>query len=326
MLGSDGWKAARGDLALKKRDSATVRQAAPVRVLPQRFMFLTLIGITFGLLVLGKADGVLAERMRVAASDLVTPILEVMSRPISSIREAVERVRALGDLQAENQALRAQNQRLLEWQAVARQLDAENRTLRDLMKMAPDPRRNYVTSRVVTDYGGAFARSVLINAGERDGIAKNQAAVTGAGLAGRIVEVGEASARVLLITDINSRIPVMIEGSRDRAVLAGTNGRMTALLYLPRHARPKLGQRIVTSGHGGLFPPGIPVGRIATMEEDQIAVQPLVDWDHLELLRVVDYQVDRSLQPRGFEAIAHAILAGKSGVPGITAKPSRRER
>ena len=124
---------------------------------------------------------------------------------------------------AENTGLRQRNERLAHWQTVARQLEAENQAMRKMLDMAPEAGIGFVTARVIGDQGGAFVRSVLVNAGTSQGAARGQAAVTGEGLAGRVAEAGGRSARVLLITDMNSRIPILVGGARDRAVLAGAD-------------------------------------------------------------------------------------------------------
>ena len=139
--------------------------------------------------------------------------------------------------------------------------------------------------------GGAFVRTVLINAGERNGIEKGQAAVTGDGLAGRIAEVGQRSARVLLLTDINSRVPEVVGNVRDRAVMAGDNANAPELLYLGPTAKVKIGDRVNTSGQGGVFPPGLPIGVVSSVSEKGIRVKPFVDWSHMEVLRIVDYEM-----------------------------------
>ncbi|MFX4941244.1 rod shape-determining protein MreC, partial [Acinetobacter baumannii] len=88
----------------------------------------------------------------------------------------------------------------------------------------------FITARVVADPGGPFVRTVLTTAGRRHGVRKGQAAMAGPGLIGRVIEVGEWSSRVLLITDLNARIPVVMENSRQRAVLSGDNSEMPRLL------------------------------------------------------------------------------------------------
>ena len=139
------------------------------------------------------------------------PILDVMSRPASTIAEVVGAVRDLAALRAENVRLREENANLMHWQTLARQLDNENRALRGQLNFVPDPDPSFVTTRVVGDTGGAFVHSMLVNSGPRR-IRKGQAVIAGEVLVGRIAEVGQRSARVLLLTDINSHIPVMLEG------------------------------------------------------------------------------------------------------------------
>ncbi len=153
----------------------------------------------------------------------------------------------------------------------------------------PDARARFVSARVVADPGGAFVRSKIVNSGRREGVTKGQAVITGAGLAGRIFEAGLHSARVLLITDINSRIPVVVESSRDRAILTGDNGPQPRLAFLASSAQVAKGDRIVTSGQGGLFPEGLPIGTVASVKDGVARVVPLVDFDRMEFVRVVDY-------------------------------------
>ena len=105
-----------------------------------------------------------------------------------------------------------------------------------------------------------------------------------------MVEVGEWTARVLLITDINARVPVLLDNStRQRAVLAGDNSDEPRLLYLPPEASASVGDRVVTSGDGGLFPVGLPIGVVAAVEDRMIKVKPMVDLGKLEHVELVDF-------------------------------------
>jgi rod shape-determining protein MreC len=276
--------------------------ATPIRQWAQRFAFLLLVATAFALMLLGKADTVFVERARTAITDTVTPVLDVVSRPIASVAEVLHEGQELAALRAQNAALRQENARLQHWQQVARRLQAENRALGQLLNVAPEPSTDFVTGRVVADSGGAFVRSVLVNAGRQQGIEKGQAALAGDGLAGRVAEVGERSARVLLLTDINSRIPAVIADSRYRGILAGDNTAHPRLLYLPEEARPEPGERIVTSGHGGVFPPGLPIGRVVRAGEQGVRVAPYADWNRMEYLRVVDYRMPGILMTGGARA------------------------
>ena len=261
-----------------------------------RFTFVLLFGASLALMVLGKSESPIVERARLTVTDAVTPIMNGLSRPLASIRQAYDNAREVLDLREENAALREQQARLVQWQSVARQLEAENRALRDLLKFAPDRAASFVTARVVADNGGAFVRSVLVAAGSRDGLRKGDAAVTGEGLVGRVAEVGERSARVLLLTDINSRIPVVIERSRDQGILAGDNSDNPRLLYLSHGSQLVPGDRVVTSAAGGAFPPGLPVGVVKSTDTGGAVVELFVDWDHMEYLRLLDYRLTGVLQ------------------------------
>lgn len=277
---------------MKQRTGSVLRFATPLKVLAQRFAFLTLIGIAFGLMMLAKADMVVIERMRSAATDAVAPILDVFSRPTAAVSDFADGVREAVWLRTENARLREDNERLLHWQQVARRLEAENRTLRGLLNVVPAAPVSFVTARVIADSGGTFVRSVLVDSGAGDGVKKGQAVITGHGLVGRVAAVGKHSARVLLITDLNSRIPVLVASTRERAVLAGDNSDRPTLVHLASEAAVSPGDPIVTSGHGGAFPPGLPVGVVASVAEGDVRVQPYVSWSRLEYVRVVDFGLE----------------------------------
>lgn len=274
---------------MKDRARPIHRIAAPIRGAAQRFAYLGLVAGTFAAMMLGKADVLLAERFRAHVSDAMAPILDALARPTATVAELVRAARGMSSLNEDNIRLREENARLLQWQAVARRLDAENKSLRQLLNFPPDGEMRFVTARVIGDTGGAFARSLLLNAGQRDGVRKGQVVVSGQGLVGRITSVGGHSSRVLLITDLNSRVPVVVEPTRTRAMMAGNNTDLPHLLYLPPGAEVSPGDRVVTSGHAGVYPPGLPVGVVAAVSEAGISVQPLVEREKLEYLRIVDY-------------------------------------
>jgi rod shape-determining protein MreC len=272
-----------------KRPGRVLRFAAPLKVFAQRFTFLGLIALSVGLMVLGKAETPLVERARAAVTDAFIPVLDAISRPVATVADIGDRVSSMMNVYSENTRLREENERLLNWQAVARKLDAENHSLREIAHFVPEAQVSFVSARVVADAGGTFVRSVLVVAGARDGVAKGQAAVTGEGLVGRVGEVGDRSARILLLTDYNSQVPVMIESSGERAILTGDNSDQPKLVYLTSTARPQPGDRVVTSGHGGVFPPGLPIGVVISAGEGTVRVRPFVEFYRLDHVRLIDY-------------------------------------
>jgi len=272
-----------------KQHTGMVGRLATLRLLAQRFAFLTLVMASFALMLLGKADTVLVERFRVFVDDAVTPVLQVMSRPAAAVSSVFNAIHDLAALRAENVRLTEENVRLMHWQTVARELDNENRALRAQLNFLPGPEAAFITARVIGDTGGAFVHSMLLNAGTRDGIRKGQAVIAGENLVGRIAEVGDRSARILLLTDINSHIPVVIEGSHAKAILTGDNSDRARLNYLAPNSAAVPGNRVVTSGHGGAFPPGLPVGVIASAQDGIVRVEPFVHRYQLDYVTVVDY-------------------------------------
>ncbi len=243
-------------------------------------------------MLVGKMEPAAFERARAQVTDAVAPILDAVSRPLDVAHDMIGEGKTLLALREENARLRAGQDRLLQWQAIARKLETENKALRELLNFVPAPGTKHISARVIGDSGGAFARTMILNAGSRDGVRKGQAVITGAGLVGRVQEVGLRSSRLLLLADLNSRIPVVIESSRVRGVVAGTNGETLRLVHLPPDVVAAPGDRIVTSGHGGALPPGLPVGVVSVVGETGIEVEPFVDPARLEVVQALDYGLD----------------------------------
>lgn len=293
------------------------RVAAPIRNFAHRFAYAGLVIGAFALMMLAKVDAVLVERARVHMTDAVAPILDVLAEPMAAIHEGVAEAQSMIDLYQENKRLRAERTRLLHWQGVARKLEAENRVLREQLGVIPEREASFVTARVIADTGGAFSQSVIVNAGARQGVREGQAAVTADGLVGRVIDVGSRSARVLLVTDINAKIPVLVEPSRTRAIMAGANKALPKLNWLPPGAVIGVGDRVVTSGHAGVFPPGLPVGQVVAVGENGLLVQPYVDVNRLQYVRILDFGLSGILQlpQRGASEAAAAKASSKRGQP-----------
>ena len=280
-----------------------MRLAAPAKVLLQRFAFLFLILAAFGIMLLSKSETIVVEKVSTVVVDVFAPIMDVLSRPAAAANDAVKTVRGLADLRDENIRLARENERLLVWQEAARRLASQNQALQSLLDFKPSPNSQSIATRVIADSGGAFVRSIVVNAGDRDGVRKGQAAVSGAGLAGRVTTAGYRSARILLITDINSRVPILIESSRDRAILSGDNSGMPRLTFLPANASIKAGDRVITSGHGGVFPPGLQIGQVVPSGDGVMRVKPNVSFDQLEFVRLIDFASVSSIVPQGEPAV-----------------------
>jgi rod shape-determining protein MreC len=274
-----------------------IRLSPQMRTAIQRTTLPILVLLSGAIVVLGKADQLLFNSVRTSVTDAVAPLLKAVAEPLDAVGNVVDRAKMVVTTYQENLRLETENRKLLQWQQVARNLDAENKELRGLLKAIPSSSLAYVTAPVIANSGGAFVRMILINAGTEDRVARGQAAITGEGLVGRLTEVGDRASRVLLITDLNSRIPVTIENSHVPAVLAGDNSERPRLMYLPSADTVKVGDRIVTSGEGGVFPPGLPVGVVSVVDATGPRVEPYVELSQLGYVLVVDYGLSRALPP-----------------------------
>lgn len=265
--------------------------AGQVRLVLHRFALVILVIAAFAAMLIGKADTVLVENARVLALDLASPALEAIARPVAVANRTIADLKEFATLREENARLREENSRLLAWQTAARRLENENNRLRALANFREGPEASFITARIVGDSVSAYVRGALLNVGRKAGVEPGQAVVTGEGLAGRVAEVGDNSARVLFVTDVNSRLPVQVERTRERAILAGDNSALMRLTLAQTLQGVQRGDRIVTSGHGGSFPVGIPVGEVVQTESGSVKVRPFADFSRLEFVRVVDYGV-----------------------------------
>jgi rod shape-determining protein MreC len=273
------------------RLSIQARQALARLTLP------VLIVVSFGMMLLGKADTLLADRARIALADGLAPIYAVLSTPLARIHAAIAETVTLWDMREENDRLRAENEKLRRWQSIALALDAENQRLKASLRWIPDPDASFVTARVVADAGGVYAKAVLLSVGPNNGIRKGEIAVDERGLVGRITEVGARTARVLLITDMNSRIPVILETSRAHAILVGTNGNRPRLQYWPEGVTPQEGERIVTSAEANAFPANLPIGSVHYTSNGAPEVEPAAMLQKLEVVRIFDYGLNGVTAP-----------------------------
>jgi rod shape-determining protein MreC len=260
----------------------------PIRHAASRAGFALLVTAGIVLLVMSKTEHPAAIKLRTALSDALVPVVEVVARPVDAVAGIGQWLAELSALHSENVALKNQNLQLLQWQAIAKDMEAENASLKELLKVIPAAKKSFLTARVVSDMSGPYVHAALINAGSEAGIHKDRAVVDADGLVGRVVEVGKSSARVLLLGDINSRVPVLAEASREKAILAGQNDGLPSLSYVASNSRIAVGERIVTSGDGGIFPSGVPVGVVTSIQGGVISVQPFVDAARLEYVSIVD--------------------------------------
>jgi rod shape-determining protein MreC len=254
-----------------------------------RLSLIFFILASLGLLILAKMEDAKTRTVSGYIIDAAVPVMDIFSRPIDFMFRIGDSFEELTTIRSQNTLLREENTRLREKLMYSLQIESENAHLQRLLNFVGKPNPQYIAARVVGDTSGPFLQSAIINAGSNDGVRKGQAVVNEKGLVGRIIEAGARSSRLLLVTDINSRIPIVTSRSRERAVLAGNNEGMPELLYLPDDTRIEIGEVVLTSGDGDVFPIDQPIGVVESREKDNVTVRPFVEWNRLEYVSVVDY-------------------------------------
>jgi len=277
---------------MDQRPSNILRVTQPLKSLVQRFAYLGLIAAAFGLMLVGKIDAVIVDQVRAEVINAAAPMLGAMSSPVQTVSDLIENAGAVLDMRAENERLREENARLLQWQMAARKLQADNAALSKLLQVVPETPASYISARVIASARGTYSNSIVLNAGAIHGVRKGQAVLGDSGFVGRIADVSSHASRVLLLTDVSSRIPVMLETSRARALMVGGNVNRPRLVFVTPGTRVTPSERIVTSGDGGAFPPGLPIGVVASVTDSTIEVQLFADYDRLEYVRIGDFGLD----------------------------------
>ena len=263
---------------------------APVRRAITVFLLLGL----FGLFVLWRIDSPRVEKFRALVIDTFVPSFEWMLRPMTSVVKLAQDYQSYEKLLEQNKELRRELQQMKSWKEAALQLEQENARLLDLNQLRVDSKLTHVSGIVVADSGSPFRQSVLLNIGSRDGIQDGWAAMDGLGLVGRISGVGSSTSRVILLTDNASQIPVIIQPSGQQAILMGDNSYAPPVEFIENVDLVRPGDRIVTSGEGGVLPAGLLIGTLALDPNNRLRARLAADYERLEFLKVLrDYGTEK---------------------------------
>ncbi len=240
-----------------------------------------------GLFLVWRIDSPRVERFRAAVVDRVVPSFDWAMAPVTGFVGLVADFRSYQALADQNGDLRRELQQMKAWKEAALQLEQENARLLELNNVRLDPQLTYITGVVMTDSGSPFRQSVLLNVGHRDGILDGWPAMDGIGLVGRISGVGQSTSRTILLTDTSSRIPVTIQPSGQKAILAGDNTLNPPIEFLENADTVRPGDRVVSSGDGGIFPADLLVGQVALGSDRRLRVRLAADYGRLEFLRIL---------------------------------------
>ncbi len=246
-----------------------------------------------------RIDSPRVERFRAQVTDRVLPGMSWAMAPVTGAINLVRDFQSYQRLAEQNRDLRSELRQMQAWKEAALQLEQENARLLDLNNVRLDPRLTYVTGVVLADSGSPFRQSVLLNVGARDGIVDGWAAMDGIGLVGRISGTGASTSRVILLTDAASSVPALIQPSGQSALIAGDNSAAPVVDFLENPDLVRPGDRVVTSGDGGVFPAGLLIGQVAADPSGRLRVRLSADYERLEFLRVLRHHGTKQISDPG---------------------------
>ncbi len=289
----------------------------PVR----RVLVAALALVLTALFLIWRIDSPRVERLRNGLIDRIVPSMDWAMAPVTTLTGMFDSFQSYSRIYEQNQELRRELQQMKAWKEAAVQLEQQNAKLLAQNQVRLDPKLTSVSGVVMADSGSPFRQSVLLNVGARDGIVDGWAAMDGLGLVGRISGVAQGSARLLLLTDASSRIPVTIQPSGQRAMLVGDNSAAPPLDFIeaPEQIRPD--DRVVSSGDGGVFPAGILVGTVIKTKDSRFRVRLAADYDRLDFVRVLRSHPSEPIDEAGALIVPPPVDRPSLGYPLPAAAP-----
>ncbi|MEM1396477.1 MAG: rod shape-determining protein MreC [Pseudomonadota bacterium] len=261
---------------------------------PPRFGLISLFAISSLLLLssLYAAEASVFRKAREGALVAASPLLSVFSGPIAFFNQMVGNVDEYFFVLEQNQSLREQLLALRYWEQEARDLAEIVEAYERLGFLYPPPVKNSINASVVGESSDAFNHSMILNSGWDSGVERGQAVVDDLGMIGRIVDVSQDASRVLLLTDVQSNIPVFVAGSAVEGILVGRSTTSPAIEFTRDDDLFKVepGQIVQTSGAGGVLPRGLNIGKIEDVQPSEAIVDLDANFARTRLVRVINYE------------------------------------
>jgi rod shape-determining protein MreC len=271
-----------------------------------------LAALAVALVLIGKAQSSLFDHTRATVTDWAAPALQVVRAPLVGLDRWMGSIGEIFSVYRENLRLKDENARLRQWRNAAVVLDNRVRRYQLLLRAVPDPMLSSVMARVIGRSNQPFLQTMILDAGKAQGVKPGQAVIDARGMIGRIFLTGNHTSWVILLTDLNSRIPVRIEPGNAQAIMAGDNSGAPLLDLLSQRVVLKPGAQVVSSGDGGLLPPGLAIGTVVSDSAGGYRVVLLADSASSEDVNVVDFKLKTEQPPA---ASSNDLPATAAGLP-----------
>ncbi len=261
-----------------------------LKVLAKKFALIILFLAAILLMLLNKNNDPVVGQITGATTTIVAMVVDVLVVPAKLLAKSYDFFSQLSTIRQNNERLSAENKQLRLLKDKYEALEVENKLLTELLNYVPLPSVSYISARVVAEESDAFAHSMVAYIGNEN-VEKGDVVLSDRGVVGRVDKVASSYAKIILISDINSKIPVIVEKTRVRGVLSGDNTVVPKLIFVPLDAEVSIGDRVVTSGVSGVFPAGLPVGQVVAVAKNEIKVKPFAALEKLEYIKIVKYGI-----------------------------------
>ena len=277
-------------------------------------MFVSLIlFLLVSIFLFWRIQGERAESIRAKIIDYLPSAIEFGTKPGKVAYDFAEGIQDIVSSEERIKQLEDEVKSLKAWREYARALEKENANLRNIARVGSQTRNSGFTAEILADTGNYFAQTVLINAGAENGISDGWPATDGLGLVGRVTSVGDSVSRVILLTDPNSRVSVTIEPSGNRALVIGDNSSAPLIQMVQDGESIGLGDRVVTSGDGGVFPSGLLVGYVAQGGTDRrLRVNLAANYRKLQFVTVLQVESPETITESDGLIVAESIALEKT--------------
>ncbi len=274
--------------------------------------------IAVALILIGKAQSSLFDRARAHVMDWMKPALVATHAPMVGFNRWMGSIGEIFAVYQENLKLKEENARLRQWHNTAITLDSRVKRYQLLLHAVPDPALSSVVARVIGRANHPFLQTVILDAGKTNGVKPGQAVVDERGMIGRIFLTGERTSWVILLTDLNSRIPVTVEPGNSQAIMAGDNSPAPTIEILSQGTQLNAGDQVVTSGDGGILPTGLPVGVIVA-DRNGYRVALFADQATAQDVQVLDFKQPQEQPPA---PSANDLPVTAAGLPPAAPPPA----
>ena len=245
--------------------------------------------LSFFLIFFNKADYYLIYKLKSFSIDVITPVSKIVTSPISYTVNTINSINALRNIQSENIRLKEEIVRLKKWQTLALNNLTENTAYKKLLNSTSNEMNLIKTASIKIQASNIYSNTAIINAGIEDKIKKDYPVINERGLIGKILSVTDKNSKVLLINNQNSSVPVKILNKDFYAVVKGaSNGKHLVSSFIKDDTKAKVGDVLITSGNGNIYPMNILVGKIIGIKNEKIVALPYADLYNLKYVQILN--------------------------------------